>query len=131
MFRGRAPPTCRDGLSSRWCKITSRLLLNDGDIMSLLNTISRTVKGLLNDAAESVQDPSRDARQIVRELDESIGKAENALIEIEAQLAPQQSKLDAAAAKVQKYEDGAKRALQAGNESLAREALAAQANAEA
>jgi phage shock protein A len=98
--------------------------------MSLFDSISRTVKGLLNDAADSVQDPSRDARQIVRELDDSIGRAENALIEIEAQVATQQSKLDAANEKARKYEDGAKRALQAGDESLAREALAAQANAE-
>lgn len=98
--------------------------------MSLFDSISRTVKGLLNDAADSVQDPSRDARQIVRELDDSIGRAENALIEIEAQVATQQSKLDAANEKARKYEDGAKRALQAGDEGLAREALAAQANAE-
>jgi phage shock protein A len=98
--------------------------------MSLLNTISRTLKGLLNDAAESVQDPSRDSRQIVRELDDSIGKAENSLIEIEAQVSTQQSKRDVAAEKAKKYEDGAKRALQGGDEGLAREALGAQAAAE-
>ncbi|CAB3770533.1 PspA/IM30 family protein [Paraburkholderia humisilvae] len=98
--------------------------------MSLFDSISRTLKGLLNDAADSVQDPSRDARQIVRELDESIAKAENSLIEIEAQVAMQQSKRDVAADKAKKYEDGAKRALQGGDEGLAREALAAQANAE-
>ena len=97
--------------------------------MSLFDSISRTVKGLLNDAADSVQDPSRDARQIVRELDDSIAKAENALIEIEAQVATQQSKRDAAAEKAKKYEDGAKRALQTGDEGLAREALSAQASA--
>ncbi|HEV3106709.1 MAG TPA: PspA/IM30 family protein, partial [Trinickia sp.] len=74
---------------------------------------------------------SRDSRQIVRELDDSIAKAENALIEIEAQVATQQSKRDIATEKAKKYEDGAKRALQSGDEGLAREALAAQANAEA
>ena len=99
--------------------------------MSLFDSISRTIKGLLNDAADSVQDPSRDARQIVRELDDSIGRAENSLIEIEAQVATQRSKRDAADDKVRKYEDGAKRALQGGDEALAREALAAQSNAEA
>jgi phage shock protein A len=99
--------------------------------MPLFDTISRTVKGLLNDAADSVQDPSRDARQIVRELDSSIAKAENSLIEIEAQVATQQSKRDVAAEKAKKYENGAKQALQSGDEGLAREALAAQANAEA
>jgi phage shock protein A len=98
--------------------------------MSLMNSISRTLKGLLNDAAESVQDPSRDSRQIVRELDDSIAKAENSLIEIEAQVSTQQSKRDVAAEKAKKYEDGAKRALQGGDEALAREALSAQAAAE-
>ncbi|MBC8741050.1 phage shock protein A [Paraburkholderia sp. Clong3] len=99
--------------------------------MSLFDSISRTLKGLLNDAADSVQDPSRDSRQIVRELDDSIGKAENSLIEIQAQVATQQSKRDVAADKAKKYEDGARRALQSGDEALAREALGAQATAEA
>jgi len=99
--------------------------------MSLLNTVTRTLKGLLNDAADSVQDPSRDARQIVRELDDSIGRAENSLIEIEAQVSTQQSKRDMADQKARKYQDGAKRALQSGDEALAREALAAQSTAEA
>ena len=94
--------------------------------MSLFDTVSRTLKGLLNDAADSVQDPSRDSRQIVRELDDSIAKAENSLIEIQAQVATQQSKRDVAADKAKKYEDGAKRALQSGDE-----ALGAQATAEA
>ena len=56
--------------------------------MSLFDSVSRTIKGLLNDAADSVQDPSRDARQIV--LDDSIGRAENSLIEIEAGRDPAQ-----------------------------------------
>ncbi|NML31056.1 PspA/IM30 family protein [Paraburkholderia antibiotica] len=99
--------------------------------MSLFDSISRTLKGLLNDAADSVQDPSRDSRQIVRELDDSIGRAENSLIEIQAQVATQQSKRDVAADKAKKYEDGARRALQSGDEALAREALGAQATAEA
>jgi phage shock protein A len=99
--------------------------------MSLINSVSRTLKGLLNDAADSMQDASRDARQIVRELDDSIGRAERSLIEIQAQLATQQSKRDAAAEKAKKYEAGARHALEIGNEALAREALAAQANAEA
>jgi phage shock protein A len=99
--------------------------------MSLVSSISRTLKGLLNDAADSVQDPSRDARQIVRELDNSIGRAENSLIEIQAQVSNQQSKRDQAADKAKKYADGAMRALKNGDEPLAREALAAQANAEA
>src|ERR1700761_1837735 len=105
-------------------------LFSGGKLMSLLDSISRTVKGLLNDAADTMQDPSRDSRQIVRELDDSIGKAENSLIEIQAQVATQQSKRDVAADKAKKYEDGARRALQSGDEALAREALGAQATAE-
>ncbi|MEJ0003074.1 MAG: PspA/IM30 family protein [Pararobbsia sp.] len=98
--------------------------------MSLINTVSRTLKGLLNDTADSMQDPSRDSRQIVRELDDSVGRAESALIEIQAQVATQQSRRDAVADKAKGYEAGAKRALQAGNETLAREALGAQTMAE-
>ncbi|WP_216796979.1 PspA/IM30 family protein [Candidatus Vallotia tarda] len=99
--------------------------------MSILNIILRKLKGLLNDAAESAQDPASDARQIVRELDESIAKAEDSLIEIEAQVAMQRSKHDIADNKVEKYGDGAKRALQAGDEALTREALNAQIHAKA
>ena len=99
--------------------------------MSLFDSISRTMKGLLNDAADSVQDPSRDARQIVRELDASIQRAENSLIEIQAQFSNQQSKRDLANDKATKYAEGALRALKGGDETLAKEALAAQANAEA
>lgn len=99
--------------------------------MSLFDSISRTLKGLLNDAADSVQDPSRDARQIVRELDDSIGRAENAMIEIQAQLSNQRSKRDLADDKARKYAEGALRALKGGDEGLARDALAAQSNAEA
>jgi phage shock protein A len=106
-------------------------LISLEEFMSLFDSISRTVKGLLNDAADSVQDPSRDARQIVRELDDSIARAENSLVEIQAQVATQQSKRDVAADKARKYEDGAKRALQSGDEALAREALGAQQTAEA
>lgn len=98
--------------------------------MALIDTITRTLKGFLNDAAESVQDPSRDARQILRELDASVGRAENALIEIQAQVANQRSKRELADEKAKKYADGAERALRNGDEALAREALAAQTNAE-
>src|SRR5260370_42480801 len=99
--------------------------------MLLRNSISRRLKRIVNGADEPAQGPSRDGRQIVRELDDSMGKAENSLIEIEAQVAMQQSKRDVVADKAKKYADGAKRALQGGDESLAREALTAQANAEA
>ncbi len=99
--------------------------------MSLINTVSRTLKGFLNDAADSMQDASRDARQIVRELDDGIGRAEHSLIEIQAQVAMQQSRCDAAAERAKKYGNGAKHALESGDEALAREALAAQAGAEA
>ncbi|UDG82288.1 PspA/IM30 family protein [Candidatus Vallotia cooleyia] len=98
--------------------------------MSILNTMSRTLKGLLNDATESVQDPARDARQIVRELDDRITQAENSLLEVEAQVAVHRSKRDIADDKIKKYGSGAKRALQADDEVLAREALSAQVNAQ-
>jgi phage shock protein A len=137
LLTGRPRINARSGVSYwmnavGWTRLVTRRRFQSTEVfMSLIDTISRTLKGLLNDAAESVQDPSRDSRQIVRELDESISKAENSLIEIQAQVATQQSKRDVAADKAKKYEDGARRALQAGDEALAREALGAQATAEA
>jgi phage shock protein A len=128
MTKGEAPRGLAANVSSFINRFFTRLLEAS---RSLFDSISRTLKGLLNDAADSVQDASRDARQIVRELDESIGRAENSMIEIQAQLSNQQSKRDMADEKARKYADGAMRALKGGDEGLAREALAAQSTAEA
>ena len=94
--------------------------------MHFLDSLTRTIKGVLNDSADAVADPARDARQIVRDLDGSIGKAESALTDIRAQLTVLQSKRDHEAAEAARYGQGAANAVQANDDALATDALNAQ-----
>lgn len=98
--------------------------------MSFFESISRTVKGLLNDAAEAAQDPARDARQIVRDLDENIAKAESALVDVQAQVTVLKANIQNADAAAHRYGEGAEKALTGGDEALARDALDAQSQQE-
>lgn len=94
--------------------------------MHFLDSLTRTIKGVLNDSADAVADPARDARQIVRDLDDSIGKAESALTDIRAQLTVLESKHDREAADAARYGQGAANAVKANDDALATDALQAQ-----
>lgn len=94
--------------------------------MHFLDSLTRTIKGVLNDSADAIADPARDARQIIRDLDESIGKAESALTDIRAQLTVLQSKHGHEAADAARYGQGAANAVKAGDDALATDALSAQ-----
>ncbi|HEY8024071.1 MAG TPA: PspA/IM30 family protein [Burkholderiaceae bacterium] len=94
--------------------------------MHFLDSLTRTIKGVLNDSADAMADPARDARQIVRDLDDSIAKAESALTDIRAQLTVLQSKHDHEVMEANRYGQGAANAVKAGDDALATEALGAQ-----
>jgi phage shock protein A len=94
--------------------------------MHFLDSLTRTIKGVLNDSADAVADPARDARQIVRDLDDSIAKAESALTDIKAQLTVLESKHDREVADAARYGQGAASAVQANDDALATDALNAQ-----
>lgn len=94
--------------------------------MHFLDSLTRTIKGVLNDSADAVADPARDARQIVRDLDDSIAKAEAAMTDVKAQLTVLESKRDREAADAARYGQGAATAVQAGDDALATDALNAQ-----
>lgn len=96
---------------------------------SLFDKISTQVKGVLHDTADKMEDPGRTARQLTRDLDGDLSKAEQALIEVRAEYNVQVSKRDAAQAEVDKYAGYAKKAVDAGNDALVREALQAKKNA--
>ena len=99
--------------------------------MHFLDSLTRTIKGVLNDSADAIADPARDARQIVRDLDESIARAESALTDIKAQLAVLESKRDREAADAARYGQGAAHAVKANDDALATDALNAQMEHEA
>lgn len=94
--------------------------------MHFLDSLTRTIKGVLNDSADAIADPARDARQIVRDLDDSIAKAESALTDVRAQLTVLQSKHDHEVSEAARYGQGAANAVKAGDDALATDALNAQ-----
>lgn len=97
--------------------------------MSFLEKISRTISGLLNDAAESTSDAGRDARQIVREMEEKIQEVENAVLNVKAEHNIMQQKQEKQAAEVTKWANAATKAVAAGDNGLARECLEKKATA--
>lgn len=90
----------------------------------ILDKLSRTIKGLANDALDAVADPGRDARQIVRELEEQIRQAESALLDVKAEFELMLSGKEKTAQEVARWDALARQAISGGDDSLARECLA-------
>ncbi|MDO3615373.1 PspA/IM30 family protein [Ralstonia pseudosolanacearum] len=91
--------------------------------MSILDRIGRILAGTANDAIDKLAEPGRDARQIVRELEDQIEKANSSLLDAEAEHEVLRGKLDKADADAAKWQGSAERAMAAGDEGLARECL--------
>jgi len=96
--------------------------------MSLFDKILHRVKGAAYDVLDAHQNLGADARQSVRELDEQLLKAEDALVEVRAELELLNGKGAKAAAEIAKWLQAATNA--AGkDDNLARECLAKKAAA--
>lgn len=91
---------------------------------SLFEKFSTQAKGVLHDLADKMEDPGRTAKQLVRDIDQAIGQAEEQMVDVRAQFNLLQSKRDAAQAKVEQHAVYAKKAVDKGDDELAREALA-------
>lgn len=98
--------------------------------MSFFDRAWMQLKGVSNDAMDAIEDPSRTSRQSVREMQEDLQKVTSAIIEVEAQYNQLQNKLQAAKDNVSKYTNYAVQAVQKGNDSLAKDALADKQTAE-
>lgn len=94
---------------------------------SLFEKLSTQLKGFLHDTADSMEDPGRTARQLVRDLDNAIGQAEEQIVSVRAEFNLINSKRDAEKAEVDKYVAYATKAVAKGDDSLAKEALAEKA----
>lgn len=91
--------------------------------MSLFEKILHGVKGAANDAVEAHQNLGTSARQSVRDLDEQLQKAEEALVDVRAEAEVLKGKREKAAAEVARWLAAATKA--AGkDDGLARECLA-------
>lgn len=91
--------------------------------MSILDRIVSMVKGTANDTLDKMADPGRDARQIVRDMEEQIAQASSALLDAEAESELLRTKKECAEREVEKWTSAAQRAVDAGDDDLARECL--------
>ncbi len=90
---------------------------------SLVSKILNQAKGWLHDSVDEASDPSRTARQIVRDIEERITKAESGLLDVKAEFAILEGKQNAAASEAKVWEDRARNAVANNREDLARQAL--------
>lgn len=96
---------------------------------SLISKITAQLKGLLHDTVDEASDPSRSARQIVRDIEERISKAEAGLLDVKAEYAVLEGKHAAAVSEAKVWEDRARNAVANGRDDLARQALEKSATA--
>jgi phage shock protein A len=99
--------------------------------MSILARLSTLVKSNVNDLIDKMQDPAKEIDQLVRDMEDSVRQARGevaACMAEEKRLAKQSEDLAAAA---KSWEEHAARAVQAGDDALAKEALRRKAEKEA
>ena len=99
--------------------------------MSILARLSTLVKSNVNDLVDKMQDPAKEIDQLVLDMEDSVRQArgEVAVCMAEEKRLAHQSENLAAAAKT--WEEHAARAVQAGDDALAKEALRRKAQKEA
>lgn len=94
---------------------------------SIFEKLSTQLKGFLHDTADSLEDPGRTARQLVRDLDTAIGQAEEQIVSVRAEYNLITSKRDSTKSDVDKFAGYAVKAVTKGDDALAKEALAEKA----
>ena len=90
---------------------------------SLFKRLNDVVSANLNDLLDRVEDPERMIKQIIREMEESIGNAKEGVIDALASEKRLNKELESHREQSNDWRLRAEKALQAGNENLAREAL--------
>jgi phage shock protein A len=91
--------------------------------MSILGRFSNLIKSNLNAAVDKLSDPAKEVDLLIEEMEEELKKLR---LELRDQLAREklaQKKVDEEYRGVQKWQDHAERAVQAGDDELAKEAL--------
>jgi phage shock protein A len=99
--------------------------------MGILGRLSTLIKSNLNDAIDSMQDPAKELDQMVRDMEDSARQARTEVAQCMATAKQQQKRVDTLAADAKTWEDHAMRAVQAGDDALAKEALRRKAEKEA
>jgi phage shock protein A len=99
--------------------------------MAILGRLSTLVKSNVNDLIDSMQDPAKEIDQLVRDMEDSVREARSEVAQCLAEEKRMGKRVDDLAEEVKSWEGHAMRAVQAGDDALAKEALRRKAEKEA
>jgi phage shock protein A len=99
--------------------------------MGILGRVSRLIKSNVNDVIDSMQDPAKEIDQMIRDMEDSARQARTEVAESMAGEKLQLKRVAALVAEAKTWEDHAMRAVQAGDDALAKEALRRKAEKDA
>ena len=99
--------------------------------MGILDRLSTLVKSNVNDLIDQMQDPGKEIDQLILDMEDAAGKARQEVAACVASEKLMQKRIEDLAAEATSWEGQAEKALRAGNEELAREALRRKATKDA
>jgi len=99
--------------------------------MSILDRLSTLVKSNVNDLIDKMQDPAKEVDQLVLDMEDSVRQARSEVAVCMAEEKRLGKQIDDLAADAKSWEEHAARAVQAGDDALAKEALRRKAEKEA
>lgn len=99
--------------------------------MSILARLSTLVKSNINDLIDGMQDPAKEIDQLVRDMEDSLRQARSEVATCMAEEKRLHKRIDDLAAEAKTWEEHAAKAVQAGDDALAKEALRRKAQKDA
>jgi phage shock protein A len=99
--------------------------------MGILGRLSTLIKSNVNDVIDSMQDPAKEIDQMVRDMEDSARQARAEVATCLAEEKRSAKRVETLAGEVKTWEDHAVRAVQSGDDALAKEALRRKAEKEA
>src|SRR3954447_17966303 len=99
--------------------------------MGILGRLSTLIKSNVNDVIDSMQDPAKEIDQMIRDMEDSARQARSEVADAMAGERLQSKRIEALVAEAKTWEEHAVRAVQAGDDALAKEALRRKAEKDA
>jgi len=99
--------------------------------MGILGRLSRLIKSNVNDVIDSMQDPAKEIDQMIRDMEDSARQARTEVAQSLAGEKLQLKRVESLTAEAGTWEEHAMRAVQAGDDALAKEALRRKAEKDA
>jgi phage shock protein A len=99
--------------------------------MGILGRLSTLIKSNVNDVIDSMQDPAKEIDQMIRDMEDSARQARTEVAESRAGEKLQGRRVETLAAEAKTWEEHAMRAVQSGDDALAKEALRRKAEKDA